>query len=57
MQRGRVYLMSNLDEETVEDLGLGYISSVEEIDRLAQRCDSCILLADAHRAGVALGDA
>jgi nickel-dependent lactate racemase len=54
MQRGRVYLLSNLDEETVEDLGLGYISSPEEIDHLAQRCDSCILLADAHRAGIAL---
>ena len=52
MQRGQVYLLSNLDEDTVEDLGLGYVSSADEVDRLAQRCDSCILLADAHRARI-----
>jgi nickel-dependent lactate racemase len=54
MQRGQVYLLSNLEEDTVEDLGLGYVSSAAEVDRLAQRCDSCILLADAHRAQIEL---
>jgi hypothetical protein len=56
-QRARVYLLSGLDEDTVENLGVGYISSIDEIDHLAQHCNSCILLADAHRAGLELAEA
>jgi nickel-dependent lactate racemase len=56
-QRARVYLLSGLDEDTVENLGVGYISSVDEIDHLARHCDSCILLADAHRAGLEVVEA
>jgi nickel-dependent lactate racemase len=53
-QRHRVYLLSELDEETVEDLGLGYVSCGEEVGHLSQHHDSCILLGDAHRAVVEL---
>ncbi len=53
-ERTQVYLLSGLDGETVEDLGVGYISNEEEVEHLCQQFDSCLLLADAHRAGVAL---
>jgi nickel-dependent lactate racemase len=53
-ERARVYLLSGLDCETVEELGLGYVSQDEEVNRLSQHHDSCILLADAHRAVVQL---
>lgn len=53
-ERTQVYLLSGLDGEAVEDLGLGYISSEEEIGHLCQQFDSCLLVADAHRAGVAV---
>jgi nickel-dependent lactate racemase len=55
-QRVRVYLLSGLDEDTVENLGMGYIASPDEIGHLARRCHSCLLLADAHRAGLVLAD-
>ncbi len=48
--RAKVYLMSGLDEATVEDLGIGFVTRERQIDRLAQQFDSCILLANAHRA-------
>lgn len=45
-----VFLLSGLTEQTVEELGLGYISEPNDIIRLSHRHSSCILLADAHRA-------
>lgn len=51
-ERTQVYLVSGLDGETVEDLGLGFISGEEEVDRLCQQFDSLLVLADAHRTGV-----
>jgi nickel-dependent lactate racemase len=45
-----IYLLSGLSEQTVEDLGLGFVSEPDDIARLSQRHPSCILLADAHRA-------
>ena len=55
-QRTRIYLLSGLDEETVEDLGLGYVSCGEEVNHLCQHHESCILMADAHRAVVELAE-
>lgn len=49
-ERARIYLLSNLDGATVEDLGLAHVSSTDEVDRLMQRHESCILLANAHHA-------
>mgnify|MGYP001823577999 CR=1 FL=1 len=45
-----VYLLSGLPEQTVEELGLGFVSEPAEVARLCQRHPSCILLADAQRA-------
>lgn len=49
-QRNHIYLLSGLAVDAVEDLGLGYISSNEEISHLIQQFESCILLANAHHA-------
>ena len=49
-QRNHIYLLSGLEAEAVEDLGLGYISENQEISHLIQQFESCILLANAHRA-------
>ncbi len=49
-QRQHIYLLSHLDEGTVEALGIGHITAVAEIDRLSRHAETCILLADAHRA-------
>lgn len=44
LQRGPVYLLSRLDDETVEDMGLAPVSEVEDLVRLASRHESCIVL-------------
>lgn len=53
LEHARVFLLSELDEETVEDLGLGHVSHVDEILRLSRKHDSCILVGNAHQAQVA----
>lgn len=45
---GRVYLLSRLAPEFVEDLGIAPVSEPIEIERLAARSESCILLANAQ---------
>ena len=52
--RTQVYLISGLDGETVEELGVGYVEDEHEVEHLCQQFDSFLLLADAHRAGVAV---
>ena len=49
LQNVKVYLLSGLDEQLVEDLGLGYISSPDEVTRLASRHNSCIAIENAQR--------
>lgn len=46
--RARIYLLSQLEETTVEELGLAPVSCVAELARLAQRHESCIVLANAQ---------
>lgn len=48
-QRGKVYLVSRLDEDFVEDLGLLPVAS-EQLSRLAARYGSCIVLENAQYA-------
>ena len=55
-ERTQVYLLSGLDGETVEELGVGYVTDEDEVDHLCQQFDSFVLLADAHRAGVAVDE-
>lgn len=52
-ERVQVYLLSGLDAEFVEDLGVGCVSGSEEVTRLTQQHDSCILLGNAHHAVLA----
>lgn len=49
-ERARVYLLSDLGEEVVEDLGLGHVSQVEEVARLSRQHESCILISGAQHA-------
>jgi nickel-dependent lactate racemase len=48
LSRARVYLLSRLDEEQVEQLGAAHVTSPDEIGRLIERTDSCVLLASAQ---------
>jgi nickel-dependent lactate racemase len=50
LQRGPVYFLSQLQAETVEDMGMAPVESVEEIVRLASRHESYIILEDAQHA-------
>ena len=43
-----VYLKSKLSGNTIEDLGLGYLESVESVQRIAQGFDHPFLLRDGH---------
>ncbi|MCO6459357.1 MAG: DUF2088 domain-containing protein, partial [Pirellulaceae bacterium] len=53
-QRAQVFLLSRLEGDVVENLGLGYVECEDDVERLCQRYESCILLANAHRASVEL---
>jgi nickel-dependent lactate racemase len=46
-RRVRVYLLSRLENELVEDLSMTPLASMTEVERLIQQCDSCIILDDA----------
>jgi hypothetical protein len=48
LDRGPVYLLSGLDAEKVEELGVAPIASKEELGRLVSRSSSCIVLEDAQ---------
>lgn len=51
LDHARIYLLSNLEDSLVEDLGMIVVSDPAEVARLAGRHESCLLLADAHRLG------
>lgn len=48
LDRGPVYLLSGLDAEKVEELGVAPIANKEELGRLVSRSSSCIVLEDAQ---------
>jgi nickel-dependent lactate racemase len=52
LQRGPVYFLSQLDAETVEDLGLAPVESVDELVRLAGRHESFAVVEDSQNAVV-----
>ena len=56
LQRARVYMLSRLEENDVEDLGIAYVSSPGEIAKLSTQYDSCLLLQDAQHASISLGE-
>jgi hypothetical protein len=47
-----VYLLSRLDDETVEDLGFAPVDSVDELARLAGHHESFVVIDDSQRAVV-----
>lgn len=49
-RRARVYLLSKLDTETVENLGMTPVADPADIGRLASRRGSCLVLGDAQHA-------
>lgn len=56
-ERARVCLLSRLDGNVVEELGVGYVADGKEIERLSRQHESCILLANAdHAIPTALDD-
>jgi nickel-dependent lactate racemase len=50
LQHGPVYFLSQLDAETVEDLGLAPVADVQELARLASRHESVAVIEDAQHA-------
>jgi nickel-dependent lactate racemase len=50
LQRGPVYFLSQLDAETVEDMGLAPMADVDELTRLASHHDTVIVLPNAQHA-------
>ena len=52
LETSRIYLLSRLDPGLVEDLEMVPIAGPEELARLAQRSDSCLVLANAVHAMV-----
>ena len=50
LRRVKVYLMSRLEAEVVEGLGIGHVSRPEEISRLVSRYSPCALLANSQHA-------
>ncbi len=48
-ERHPVYLLSQLDADTVEDLGIGFVSCLEDVGRLSRNHASCIVVENAHR--------
>jgi nickel-dependent lactate racemase len=56
LEQTRVYLLSNYDEEFVEDLGIAFVSSADEVVRLASRQESCITLSNAQNAFIELSE-
>jgi nickel-dependent lactate racemase len=50
LDRGRVYLLSRLDEAIVEDLGMAPVQAAADIARLIQRHRSCVLIGNAQYA-------
>lgn len=53
LERVQVFLLSDLDEAAVEDLGVGHVGSTEQLERLSRQFDSCILLGNAQHAFLA----
>jgi nickel-dependent lactate racemase len=56
LQRGPVYFLSQLDEETVEDLGLAPVANIDEIVRLAEHYESFVVVEDSQNATVTLAE-
>jgi hypothetical protein len=52
LQRGPVYFLSQLDTDTVEELGLAHVENVDELVRLAGRHESFAVVENSQYAVV-----
>jgi nickel-dependent lactate racemase len=57
LQDHAVFLLSRLDENTVEDLGMAYMSDAEDLIRLSHRFNGCITLRGAQHLAPTVADA
>jgi len=51
-----VFLSSNLTQAEVEEIGLGYLSAPEELQRLVEKSSHGLFLRDAHKCAIKLGE-
>jgi nickel-dependent lactate racemase len=57
LERGPVYLLSQLEGDAVEEMGLAPVADLDELNRLVGRHESCIVLDDAqHILATVAGD-
>ena len=54
--RAHVYLLSHLESEVVEELGLGFVAGADEVERLSRQFESCILIGNAQHALLATAE-
>ena len=54
LQRARVYLLSELDESDVEDMGLAHVADASEIAKLSARHDSCLVLGNGQHIAISI---
>ena len=51
-----IFLRSNLSENAVEELGIGFVQSADQILRIAESHESGLLIRDAHKCQVATNE-
>ena len=56
LQQGSVYLLSHLDEDVVERMGVAPVSRIDQIGRLAQHYPSCTVIHSAQHVEVMTND-
>lgn len=52
LQQARIYLLSELEENDVEELGVAYVSSPKEIAKLSSQFDTCLTLENAQHVSI-----
>jgi len=50
--RHHIYLASRLTQDATEQFGFGFVNESEQIQKLIDQHDQCLLLRDAHRVGL-----
>lgn len=56
LQHARVYLLSELAEHEVEDLGVAWVADTGEIAKLSSRFHSCLVLRDAQHVSISIDE-
>lgn len=56
LQRARVYLLSELDENDVQDLGLAFVADSSEITKLTSQHESCLVMENAQHVSIRIDE-